>query len=174
MPWLCRWYIKYLGQRNRRVFLDFPSIDISNVLTSMVTIFTLKINRKHFINNQRKTIVPNPWRIRPPPIVPPPQNRKRGVDASFSFILGLCLLMRRLSFTFKKKSFLVLSLPITSKSVRSPWWLVCVICSCTAVGFVLLIDGWRVRGVNFKCSHQRTVWCRSVLSIYKLLQVRHV
>ena len=129
--------------------------------------------KEQIFNYQRK-LTTEIIRIPLPPSVPIPQNKKRGVDASFSFSFGLCFLIRRLSLTLKKKSFRVFSLPITSKSSRDPWWLVEVMCSCTAVGFVLLVDGWRVIGVIFKCSHQRTFWCRSVLPIYELLQARHV
>ena len=69
---------------------------------------------KKTMMNQKLTNLPSPS----PPQVS--QNRKRGVDASFSFNFGLYRLMRRLSFTFRKKSFLKLSLPITSKSDNSP------------------------------------------------------
>ena len=101
---------------------------------------------KYYVKYQRRWYTKSQFTLPSPS--PFSQNRKSGVDASFSFNFGLYRLMRRLSFTLRKKSFLRLSFPITSNSNNSPWWFVDVICSYTAVGFVLLVDGCRVKRVN--------------------------
>ena len=149
------------GSNKQAVFRNSFGIDISNGLHPWSRFLSKEM--KHYVKYQRRWYTKSQFTLPSPS--PVSQNRKSGVDASFSFNFGLYRLMRRLSFTFRKKSFLRLSLPITSKSNNSPWWFVDVMCSYTAVGFVLLVDGCRVKGVNFKCSHQRTVWCRSVLPI---------
>ena len=115
-------YFDLLEPRNRQYSLMFSfllSIFRTFQIFMVTTVYTEKIKEQIF-NYQRKMFLQKSDRHPQPPIVPPPQNRKRGVDASFSFNFGLCFFIRRLSFTLRKKSFLEFSLPIISKSSRDP------------------------------------------------------
>ena len=113
-----------LGTKKQAVFFEIFFLFLLSIfrllhIIMVTTVYTEKI-KEQFFNYQRKKCLLKSYGYSQPPIAPPPQNRKRGVDASFSFNFGLCLLMRRLSFTLRKKSFREFSLPIISKSSRDP------------------------------------------------------
>ena len=104
-----------LGTKKQAVFFEIFFLFLLSIfrllhIIMVTTVYTEKI-KEQFFNYQRKKVSLKIIWILPTPIAPPPQNRKRGVDASFSFNFGLCLLMRRLSFTLRKKSFREFSLP---------------------------------------------------------------
>ena len=111
----------FFVERNRQLFLQlFLFVNISVELSSIFMTFFYKI-----IGNNIEIVSIEMFYLcifihHPSPRHSTTQNNKSGVEASFSFKFGLCLLMRRLSFTRNKKSFLDLSRPIISKSSRLP------------------------------------------------------